>query len=297
MDRHLFSKIEFYITNVCNLTCEDCNRFNNHSFAGWQKWSDYEALYEKWAEYIDIDHMVILGGEPLLNPDIINWVYGLNRIWKTNVQILSNGTRLNNVKGLYEALQINGNWIGISWHNPNTIHEFEAEVCKFLHGTITKSEKNDSSNRFGADIMWKDQNGVSIPLWLQYDFYPSAVIPNNGTFTLHNSDPKQAHDVCGFVRSKCYHMIQGKLYKCGPVALFPEFDQQNKFDISDEDRQLLNSYKPLLVETYTELGKQFIETLDQVIDQCKFCSGHMSNKQIFAVSKKEAKKKYTLDPV
>jgi hypothetical protein len=81
------------------------------------------------------------------------------------------------------------------------------------------------------------------------------------------------------------------------VALFPEFDQQNKFDISEEDRRLLNSYKPLSVEMCPESGKQFIETIDQVIDQCKFCSSNISNKQISAVSKKEAQKQYILTQV
>ena len=287
------------MTNVCNLTCDGCNRFNNFSFSGWQRWSDYEETYTKWAEYIDIDRVVLLGGEPLLNPDILDWVYGINRVFGRNVQILSNGTRINKVKGLYEALTVNGNWMGISWHNPNTIGEFEQEVHKFLKGEITKVEKDHPANDFGCDMMWMDENKVKIPLWIQYDFYESAIKQTaDGKFTLHNSDPTRAHNACGFARFKNYHFIRGKLYKCGPVALFPEFDQQHKFEISDEDRRLINSYRPLSADEYPERGAEFLENLDKQLPQCKFCPESLEYKtRLFAVSKNQAKKLYTLDPI
>ena len=299
MTKHFFSKIEFYLTNVCNLTCEGCNRFNNYSFAGWQKWTDYEKDYEKWAEYVDIDRIVILGGEPLLNPDILDWVYGINRIFKRNVQILSNGTRLNKVKGLYDALKVNGNWMGISWHNPNTIDEFEAEVRQFLQGDIIKVVKGDPRNEFGADIAWIDENRVAIPLWIQYDFYNSAIKRNeNGRFTLHNSRPEVAHNSCGFRIHKNYHFIRGKLYKCGPAALFPEFDQQHNFDISEEDRAIINSYKPLSPWEFETRGDEFLATIDNQLAQCKFCPESLDYKnRLFAVTKNQAKKQYSLDPV
>jgi Radical SAM superfamily/4Fe-4S single cluster domain len=297
--KHLFSKIEFYITNVCNLTCEGCNRFNNYNFAGWQRWSDYKADYEEWAKYVDIDRIVILGGEPLLNPDILDWVYGINQVFKRNVQILSNGTRLNKVKGLYEALQANGNWMGISWHNPNTIYEFEQEVHKFLQGTVIRVEKDDPKNEFGADVVWIDENKVAIPLWIQWDFYDSAIQRNElGQFTLHNSRPEVAHNSCGFRIHKNYHFIKGKLYKCGPSALFPEFDQQHPFGISEEDRRILHSYQPLSPYEFLERGQEFLANIDKQLDQCKFCPESLEYKnRLFAVSKNQAKKQYTLEPI
>lgn len=297
MTKHQFSKIEFYITNVCNLNCENCNRFNNYSFNGWQRWSDYESVYEKWSQYIDIDHMVLLGGEPLLNPDIIDWVHGLNRIFKKNVQILSNGTRINHVKGLYESLKHHGNWMGITWHNPNTLDEFENEIKKFLKGDVVKMKPTDPENRWkNAHAVWTDSNQVKIPVWVQYEFYQSAIKPStNGRGTLHNSDPLKAHDNCGFAKSKNYHFIKGKLYKCGPVALFPEFDQQHQLDISEQDRQLINSYEPLTVDGVETHGNDYFAKLDQPISQCKFCPETIDfTHRLFAVSKNLAKKQIDL---
>jgi hypothetical protein len=90
-------------------------------------------------------------------------------------------------------------------------------------------------------------------------------------FMVHNSNPEIAHQNCGFVFYKSYHFIRAKLYKCGPVALMPEFDQQHKLYISDQDRILLNSYQPLGVNNFQSYHAEFFSQLDQPIAQCKFC--------------------------
>ena len=99
---YLPNKVEFYITNVCNLNCDQCNRFNNFDFSGWQNWNDYKEDYRRLAEYIELKFIVLMGGEPLLNPTVVDWIYGLNQTFDTGIQILTNGTRLNKVNGLYE---------------------------------------------------------------------------------------------------------------------------------------------------------------------------------------------------
>ena len=93
-------------------------------------------------------------------------------------------------------------------------------------------------------------------------------------------------------------MIKGKLYKCGPAALFPEFDQQHQFDISDSDREILNSYRPLAALEYTERGAEFLATIDDQLAMCKFCPENLDYKnRLFAVTKNQARKQYSLEPV
>ena len=94
---------------------------------------------------------------------------------------------------------------------------------------------------------------------------------NQGKFTLYNNDPDEAHSGCVFVKYKSYHMIDAKLYKCGPVALFPDFDKQHNLDIPDSDRQLVNDYKPLCIDEFATRGVDFLQNIDNVIPQCKFC--------------------------
>lgn len=275
--------IEFYITNVCNIACPQCNRFNNFNFKGHQIWKDYEATYEAWATKIRLQKICILGGEPLINPSIVSWIKGINRLWKKKVQILSNGTRINHVKGLYDALffkspygETGNNWIGVSVHNANDIDRHFEEGYKFLKGNVKKydgkiPEENKLTN--GADYALVDENDIRVHYWIENQFTKAAVQqdPLNNRFVLQNSDPQEAHDECSFVHHMCHHFINAKLYKCGPVGIMPEFDKQLEFDIGEEDRKILHSYEPLAVEEFAQRGKQFIDNIDEVIEQCKFC--------------------------
>lgn len=268
-------KIEFYLNNTCNLTCNNCNRFNNHHFVGHQKWQDYAETIFKWAQHIKINQIVIMGGEPLLNPTIKDWVLGLNSAWDQSLEILTNGTRLNHVKGLYDLLTYpvapgsGPNWIGISWHNTSDDSIIE-EIHKFLQGTIDIS--GPERPIYGSETTFVDSNGVKIKLFLQNEFGKAAVHKNeHGNFTLWENDPEAAHHSCGFAQYKCYHMIKGKLYKCGPVGLFPEFDEQLGLDLSEEDRKLINSYVPLDVNEFETKGREFLDHIDDVLPQCKFC--------------------------
>jgi hypothetical protein len=289
--RRLIPYVEFYITNVCNLTCNQCNRFNNHQFSGWQSWLDYKQDYQRWAKHVKLQGVTLLGGEPLLNPTINQWIDGINQTWNHGIEILTNGTRLNYVPGLYETVAAHPqNWIGISLHNINDLDRCFEEIQKFLRGPIKFYKKDDPENAdgsktYGGAYGFYD-GAVWVRVWINDSFYNSAVRLNNNRFTLHNSDPEQAHAICGFVQYKCYHFVKGALYKCGPVALFPEFDRQHAFDISDEDRALIHSYRPLTADQYMDRGEQFFAELDNPIPQCKFCPSKFTNITIQAVNKK-----------
>lgn len=286
--RFLIPKMEFYITNVCNLSCENCNRFNDHNFQGWQDWKRYSEIYHQWSQRVKLGKVVILGGEPLLNPGIIDWIHGINDIFGVNVQILSNGTRINNVRGLYDALrrQVDGinNWLGISCHDMDEFAMIEKELTTFLDHPV-KANSNRCRD-FGADFVFEDDNGITVPIWVQDHFTKSAVFINEkGRFTLHQNDAEQAHTVCPFVKNRNYHFIHGRLYKCGPVALFPEFDDQHNFDLAPEDKKLLRDYQPLDIHEFDQRGRNFIETIDQVLPQCKFCPVDHELKKITVIRK------------
>ena len=292
------NKVEFYITNVCNLTCDNCNRYNNYNFRGWQRWSDYADIYRKWSEHIELKNVVIMGGEPLLNPTVNDWITGVTDIFKCGIQVLTNGTRLNKTPGLYDALaqtqQHGGPHVGcvqISLHNVDHFDEIRQNIKSFL-----STPMEEYGTAIGVDLpnnAWgsmyysmRDVNGVLINVHLANDFYNASIQPTaNGRFTLYDSDPIAAHEKCGFAMYKCYHFIRGKLYKCGPVALMPEFDEQFNLDISDQDRKLLHGYRPLTPESWSWKSQRWIDNLDQPIPQCKFCPQNFTNTKIWPVVK------------
>ena len=269
--RILIDRLEFYITNVCNLTCSGCNRYNNYKFSGWETWAQAEPVLTEWAKKIDIRHPVILGGEPLLNPDIVEWIQGVNRLWPdhSGVQVQSNGTRLDLVKGLYDALD-HGNWIGISLHSEEHREPLFTRIRNFLKHPIVETE--NPKDPVGSRWQFVDVDGKYIHVWNNDHFVQSNIIEQpNGRYTLYDSNPDLAHEICTFRRFKNYHMIHGKIYKCGPVALMPEFDDQYQFDISEEDRAIMRGYRGLGVDEFDQRGAEFLANIDHVVPQCKFC--------------------------
>ena len=283
-------KLEFYITNVCNLTCSNCNRYNNFHFKGWAAWDDYARDLERLSHRVHVQKPVILGGEPLLNPDIVKWVRGLQRLWPNSysAQIQSNGTRIDRVPGLYEALQeVAGSWIGVSIHRPEDREEIFSRIRKFLQGEITYSE--DLNNSMGSVYQFRDTNGVEVHVWNNDMFGNTNIVERpDGGFGLYNSDPDRAHEICSFRKWKNYHWIRGKIYKCGPAALMPEFDQQHHFDISDEDRVILNGYRGLSMDEFDIRGPEFFDTIDNVIPQCKFCPESIEYRPVYFTNTKKS---------
>ena len=292
MPKIILRKLEFYITNVCNMTCSGCNRFNNYNFTGWQSWEEYGPVLTEWAKYIDIKQIVILGGEPLLNPDILKWITGLNQLWGSGVQVLSNGTRIDKVKGLYNTCLKENSWIGISLHSDSDRQEIVQKIRNFLKAPIIETEYSNSSvYNNGSVYKFTDVNHKSVGVHTDSMFHQSSILEQPlGKFSLHNSDPDIAYAAnCGGREIKNHHMIRGKIYKCAPVALLPEFDQQHQFEISDQDRIILNSYQPLAVEEFHARGKEFFQTIDTAGPQCKFCPESLNYRPItFGIKKSKS---------
>jgi hypothetical protein len=293
--------VEFYITNVCNLACDDCNRFNNHDFRGHYLWQDYVDQHEIWSRHVRFQKIAIMGGEPLLNPSVCDWVDGINRLWNRRVQIMTNGTRLNKTPGLYDRLVrfreegdfYRGNWLGVSIHNAHDTERYFDEIRQFLQGSVTyyhrdHAENVDNRYTWGATHAFSDSNGMHVHVWDYTSFYPAAVQRDRvKQFVVSNSDPDLTHQQCGFRLFKCHHFMAGKIYKCPPVALFPEFDRQHGFDISPQDRELMHSYPALTVDQ-AERAQDFFNNIDTVIPQCKFCPVHGQatvNRVLFARAK------------
>ena len=103
---HKLEYSEFYITNVCNLACDNCNRFNNFAFTGHYRWDDHHDKIQQWSKILQINKIAIIGGEPTSNPDFLKWVHGVATLWpNSTVVIVSNGTQLDRWPELYDVLK------------------------------------------------------------------------------------------------------------------------------------------------------------------------------------------------
>lgn len=340
---HYLERMEFYITHVCNLNCERCNRFNNYAFAGHKKWADYREDYVKWSKILYPSFINILGGEPLLHPEFMTWLTGVSELWpNSRIVIITNGTQFDRWPDLYSVMKKEEGRIQIdlSVHDRSSMKTHEKWIYNFLEGPITREvvrysdpgpwrenyeiirdpswpdcpTPNDfkslpefiqkecreihgfSDETFaeihGLKVLYTDANGVRIRLLKGYEFTLPSLMPNQETqsFDFWSSDPKKALDACHI--KTCHHMIDGKLYKCGPVALWKEFAEQYKVNMDPMQEKLVYSYEPASHDWDTEKMRKFIKNLGnrEVIPQCHLCPESKSSKA-FVASKKKPKMK------
>jgi len=313
------NRAEFYITHVCNYNCEHCNRFNNYHFTGQQLWKDYSNVYTQWSKRLDIGAISILGGEPLVNPSINDWISGLTLLWPTTqIEVVTNGTRLNNVKNLYNTIKKqNGQvFLHIGLHNREQLQETIKNVLEFLDEPIVNTKiypdninelwqmeynkiKNSDwpdcktpndfinlpsdikkvcfENNFSDEIFLNfngfvgiiDKNKVRVEIHIEDIFHKSALTRDKNKFLVHNSNPQKAHSIC--FEKHNHHFIKGKLYKCNVSGVLPEFYKQFHVMLSDDDKELMNSYVPLTIYDSDCVCEKFINELPNEIPQCKFC--------------------------
>lgn len=225
---------EFYITNVCNLTCENCNRFNNFDVKGRVEFK--EDLYKPWADQINFGHIGIIGGEPLLHPNLTEWVQGIRKLWpEPSILVTSNGTRLNKVKNLFEVFSQNNAQLEISFHDAK-IDEYiwnEINTFKQSHGTnwIETKEPFQMPDRDGNPIYLLshkikcDEGFVFVVTDAHYFQENQFNTWINEKPLPYNSDPKEAHYACGMKNSHTFY--DGKLYKCGFIPSVQQYLEQN----------------------------------------------------------------------
>lgn len=330
---------EFYITNVCNLNCINCNRFNNFNFSGHSYWKDHAETYKKWSTILEIDEIGILGGEPLINPDFMSWLEGIANLWpKSKICIITNGSQLHRHPTLYNYVAKNSkrikfdlsfhgfsqqlkvsniieNWLQKPFsqtvvHTPRTkqlwqqcwdkikddswppcpdpkdfvnLPDYIQKECKDMHHISL-----DIWEKEVCTTVFCDANQVTIEANLSNSFNKSSIIfdPINKKLSLNNSDPEKALAVC--YSKKCHHFIKGKLHKCGPVGVLPEFIQQFEVEMSESDRDLINGYVPASADWDIKNLQNFVDDLNnqKVIPQCKFCPESMVGNQFEADAKK-----------
>lgn len=165
--KHFLGNVEFYITNVCNYNCDNCNRFNNYYFSGHQLWKDYAEIYEAWSQRLDLGTITILGGEPMLNPSLREWLYGIRKLWPTTPMLLiSNGTRLHYWDNFYQTLLDNRVDFRITAHNRNRYDDIINDVTTLLKTPFTRTYMGDLTKWNHAynqvkDSSWPECNNAN----------------------------------------------------------------------------------------------------------------------------------------
>ena len=344
--------VDFYINHVCNLNCPECSSFNNYNFKGMDQWKDWKECYTEWSKKkMEFRSYRILGGEPLANPSILEWIKGLRELWpNTSAMLFTNGTLIKSTDTkLYNTLIETNTKIVISLHNRSdkqklldtlkdwlidpviehnlpsidpkdanynpdtskTVREYWHSLYNNLRGedwpdpvavekiktlpdwVLTEIEDYTSTTiemlfykiiEKDSTITITDKNNINILIRFDFVFVKTAPQYNRDTksFHLYQSNPHKAHEVCAFKTCKIF--FKGELYKCSSVPLFPDFTEQFRTTLTNEQTDLIKSIKGITHDMSHEQIEKLLDSYENPIPQCSLCPQNMVYTEEFSAT-------------
>lgn len=263
----------FYITHVCNLACKHCESFNNYAWTNSHfMWKDYEEIFVKWGEILHIDQLNIHGGEPLTNPDVINWAKGIKRIWPDSSEyyVSCNGMSLKNRIDTAKKLIDLGWSIDIVMHDPSHrdqvklyIDEILSDIDHDFYECVDpEKNRNEYISKTGVLLISTEE--------VFYFMENSVSKIENGVIYMRRSNPAAAHHLCfEDVGDQCVGFFRGKLYKCHLTGMAE--DLVKRFKVEDYAKDLLLEYKYGWPYDDEETLDTFFENLPKPLKQCTLC--------------------------
>jgi len=211
--------VEYYITNKCNLNCKGCAAFaplvkEDNSKPLKQIEKDFKKLHELIGEKIRT--LTIMGGEPLLHPDINNVVTYISKLFKNSeIRMVTNGILLPKMNDeFFNILKIHLSELCVTVYPTNTDYE---KIFKLLDDRQIKYKKYGVKNLFYHQYLKEEYE-----------------------------DPKD----CWY--RNLYVLKDNKIYTCTEIAFFnyfeEEFKGQHSLKLTEDDYidlDKINSFEEL----------------------------------------------------
>lgn len=153
-----------------------------------------------------------MGGEPLINPEISQWIEGARSLLpNAQIRFVTNGTLLTKHWWVVDLLRRMGNCVlKISRHID------DARINDAID-KIFSSQQWHPITQYGIE-RWQDSTGMIFQI-SQPEMFLQTFRNDYANMAPHDSDPAQAFDIC--VQKRCPLLHQDRLYKCGTTALTP----------------------------------------------------------------------------
>jgi organic radical activating enzyme len=263
---HLYTNIDYHIVDGCNLACEGCSHWTDvYDLKNVVDVNTFKEEVTHWINKISkvgyyYDYLVILGGEPLLHPrllDILNISLDITKNLPTKVKLITNGQLFHKHPKLWDFVlsQNPKNFnLKITFHINNVeylkkyIGPYRKELleyCKLIKDHNKIFALSSASKSWFSNRNKMQQNSLISPYKIV--------------------DPKIGYESemsCAIYL--CHSIHNNKLWKCAHLAYMPLEKVDQTF------RDLHNSFTPIGIECSDEQLKEFL--LQQEIPACAGCA-------------------------
>lgn len=255
--------VEVMATQACNLSCEGCTNYSDYNIRDNISWATVSQWVSAWLERVDIPDFGIIGGEPLLNKEISQWLVGSRNLMpNSQLRFTTNATLLSKKLSILDTVFDVGNCVfKISVHQPSEFYIQEALNSVFNY-TDWQPVIEHGIHR------WKANNGVRLQINFPKFFYKTFV----GSFKSmmpHQSVPEDAFSIC--CQQTCPLLYNGNIYKCSSIALLDK--TLTDWQQSQKEWLPFRNYKGISPNCSDIELKNFIDNFGKPEYICEMCPG------------------------
>lgn len=234
-------RLQYFILNIvdhCNLNCKGCNHFSSLAKSKNIEVKTIEKdLHQMYAVHGDVPRIGIMGGEPLLHPELNQILWITRRIFKKAKILLStNGVMLKRMDDDFWNTCIENDIVLRFTKYPIRIDYDELDRMAQERGVKTDYFSNgeicDTFNSLAMDITGSQDARVS--------FFE-----------------------CEFA-NQCVFLNEGKLYPCQVIANCKYFSKEFHLDMPVEDEDYIDIYR--------HSREKVLDLLSKPVPFCRFCN-------------------------
>lgn len=223
--------LETHITDHCNLNCTYCCHYCNVTKKNFIKVEDFRNDMKELSKKFDIKLIRLMGGEPLLHPEVHKFIYITKEYFpNSEIMLVTNGILL---------------------------AEASEEFWKAVRDTnikIDMSKYPGVDKKFGEalDAIGKNTNHQLGWIWIASKFSKSM------TFEPVNNI-QETFDKCPYKR--CVNLINGKLTHCPTAGYMKNYNKYFNENLPEEEG----------IDIYTHSAQKIMEYLRAPIPTCAHC--------------------------
>lgn len=253
---HSLLRLEVSLAEHCNLNCKHCAHFSSVAEPEFMDIRQYEKDMERMSQLLDgkSDKIYLLGGEPLLYPDIIPCMEITRRCFpKSMIVVLTNGLLIQKMEdAFWEVCRQNDIYVNLTKYpiklNYDKIEKKIADegVASYY---LRESDKDCSFNKYGMDLKGEQD---------AYDSFTHCNMAN-----------------------QCHLLREGKIYTCSVIGCIQHFNRyfNQNLEVTEDDYVDIYAVKD---------GQELLEKLSKPAPFCRYCDvRHRTEGLPFEISKKE----------
>ena len=218
MQKPILPYVESMLVYPCNLKCDGCSTFSDLRRTGYVGVEQGMSWLRPWTDRMEIQAWGAMGGEPLMNPEMYDWIVAVRELLPdAQIRFVTNGLLLEKHWRIVELLNDIGNCI-----LKITVHLSSSKIQSAID-RVQRSYDWEPVYEYGIH-RHKLPNGmrfqVNKPKWFTRTFQGTYQ-----TMKPWNSNPVEAFNNCH--QTTCPMLLEDKLYKCSQAALLHDVWQDH----------------------------------------------------------------------